>query len=966
MIFQSHSQLSSDRDHINVPTLITLLKAFGPNLLGPASSKDGVTTEGQERASTETVLLDVGIAPRFRKLCETYFSTLCKRIVRDHERLQEQDRRNDEAYIKSGEIFEDRQQNYEKMTKAFEKVVEGGKALSELLSVDMPRLVDSSKPAGAGLGINMDNSSSLRGDQYEQEFATGKSPWEDEDTRRFYEDVVDLKDIIPPSILGKAGAAGDKVADVPALDGGDGDEVLEAVIEDDAASTHSSPVLEQQELGSTSRRPSATTSPLLTAGKDASEGQLQAGPAAQLSALLARLPDLSSRSLIDSAAVDFALLNSKAARKRLIKHLGSIPRNRSDLIPYYARLVATLSPYMPDISKGLIEILIDEFKYLQRKRMADIAETRNKNARYLGELTKFGVTPSHAIFHCLKVCLDDFSGPSIEYLSTLLECCGRFLLRTEATAERMRSLLELLRRKRAAKSLDHRHLLLLDNAYFHCNPPERRAAEVKHRSTLELYIRHLIYDRLNRRSVSQVLKLLRKLPWSDPEVLTVLGEIFIRVWRVKFSDIHLLAILLADLQPFHPDFIVAVTDAVCEEVRVGMETNLFKFNQRRMAIVQYIGELYNYRLINSALIFDQLWSFVTFGHIDGRPFPGQVAQLDAPDDFFRIRLVCTLLDVCGVCFDRGAQRRRLDEFLAYLNLYVLSKEQPLPMDVDFMLSDTLEILRPDFVLKRDWNEAAAVADEMMSRHRSKAVQAQQDGRPDEAAVEDGEESDSEDEEDAVGEDGERKKRLPRNKEAVDDEVASIASSHTGDEQSVASTDATDSEAGEDEEEAVVVDRRTAQQTQEELEAEEDFARELAKMMADTSISGGSGGGGGGASRGGLAQHRGNLFDQGIPFLKKSGSTSDANTAEGSHSTRQDEMRFSLLSKRGNKFHTNTLHLPSDSRIAVTTREQQLKEMQERKQLKEFVLGYEGREEASERKDLQETFAKRGIRVKQGK
>lgn len=42
-----------------------------------------------------------------------------------HQRLQEQDRRNHEAYIRSGEIFEDRQQAYEKMTKNYEKLLTG-------------------------------------------------------------------------------------------------------------------------------------------------------------------------------------------------------------------------------------------------------------------------------------------------------------------------------------------------------------------------------------------------------------------------------------------------------------------------------------------------------------------------------------------------------------------------------------------------------------------------------------------------------------------------------------------------------------------------------------------------------------------------------------------------------------------------------------------------------------------------
>ena len=70
--------------------------------------------------------------------------------------------------------------------------------------------------------------------------------------------------------------------------------------------------------------------------------------------------------------------------------------------------------------------------------------------------------------------------------------------------------------------------------------------------------------------------------------------------------------------------------------------------------------------------------------------PGQPSPIDMPDDFFRIRLVCVLLDTCGMCFDRGSQQRKLDNFLMFFQMYVLSK-QPLPMDVEFMLSDSLEV-----------------------------------------------------------------------------------------------------------------------------------------------------------------------------------------------------------------------------------------------------------------------------------
>lgn len=42
------------------------------------------------------------------------------------------------------------------------------------------------------------------------------------------------------------------------------------------------------------------------------------------------------------------------------------------------------------------------------------------------------------------------------------------------------------------------------------------------------------------------------------------------------------------------------------------------------------------------------------------------------DDFFRIRLVCVLLDTCGMCFDRGSQKRKLDNFLVFFQVCLFS------------------------------------------------------------------------------------------------------------------------------------------------------------------------------------------------------------------------------------------------------------------------------------------------------
>jgi len=61
------------------------------------------------------------------------------------------------------------------------------------------------------------------------------------------------------------------------------------------------------------------------------------------------------------------------------------------------------------------------------------------------------------------------------------------------------------------------------------------------------------------------------------------------------------------------DTAVQVVDGVLDDIRIGMEINHPKYNQRRLAIVKYIGELYNYRLVDSTVIFKTLYSFITFG-----------------------------------------------------------------------------------------------------------------------------------------------------------------------------------------------------------------------------------------------------------------------------------------------------------------------------------------------------------------
>jgi regulator of nonsense transcripts 2 len=505
--------LGHDREHSNLPLLVTFVKAFGWDLFGVKQAgtegrkvveEDGATKSTTEAAeededgsagetiaatvmTDETPLASPELQERFRNIIKRYFEDVKAHIVRDHKTLASQARRNAEAYVKSGEVFEDRQSNYEKQVKAQERLISNTQVLAEVIGAEMPDLKDTedaSVAGGGGIGL-------IKTGEYLRGQGDGSGIWEDEDERRFYENLVDLKGKVPGMLLEDSKKKKTDTDDQV----GKRTDASESGTEAESNATRSSEADDQ-----------STTIANKTVG-------------AQVDALLARLPDLTNKELIDQAAIDFCFLNSKASRNRLVKAVQEVPKGRSDLLPAWSRLIATLGRYMPDVTKGLVDYLDNEFRSLQRRKEKDfLGQVRLSNIRYLAELTKFGVVPEHVIFHCLKVSLDDFSRMNIEIICNLLENCGRYLLRNPDTSPRMTSFLETLQRKKSAQHIGQQERMLIENAVYYVDPPIRAAIPQKERTPMDQFIRRLIYLDMNKRNYTKVLKQIRRLHWEESEV----------------------------------------------------------------------------------------------------------------------------------------------------------------------------------------------------------------------------------------------------------------------------------------------------------------------------------------------------------------------------------------------------------------------------------------------------------------
>ncbi len=645
--------ISMDKEEHNYSAiLLSFCKYCGEDYAGLVPKRIRELAEKHKMEIPRSNILPAEKQRTVRLLLCDYYSSLSHNLIKEHKELRSYEKQNKKILQTKGELNNDRKEKLESMQTSFQKLQTIVQNFAEILDESVPTLqIEKERKMSDEVILSEENVDS-----------GGVMPlWDDEETQRFYEIMPDVKDFMPQSKketeTGETNLTPEEVNEEK-LDEefNKEDGVDEKLNEEDGVEDDSS-------------------------GNASLKGQLET--------FLNHLPNCINKEMIDNAAIEFLMThNNKSHRRRLVKTLFTVPRTRLDLLPLYSRLVTILHPVMPDVAADLTSLLKADFRYHVRKKDQINIETKIKVIRFIGELVKFKMYPMCEGLHCLKMLLNDFTHHHIEMACNLLECAGRYFYRSVETRQRTKVYMEQMMRKKSAMNLDGRYVTMIENAFYYVNPPDTIAAPVFKLPTLHQFIRKILYQDLNPDddTETKILNLMRKLDWRDQQTADFAIKCLTHAWNVKFPNIRCLANLLAGLVEYQEFVGTRVVDGVLEDIRLGLELNMPRMNQRRVAMVKYFGELYNYRMVESNDVFKCLYTLISFGVSVSHEF---VSMLDPPASTFRLRLVCVLLETCGQYFNHGLSKTRLDYFFVYFQHYywlkfshpIWTTEKPFPIQV---------------------------------------------------------------------------------------------------------------------------------------------------------------------------------------------------------------------------------------------------------------------------------------------
>jgi regulator of nonsense transcripts 2 len=221
----------------------------------------------------------------------------------------------------------------------------------------------------------------------------------------------------------------------------------------------------------------------------------------------------------------------------------------------------------------------------------------------------------------------------------------------------------------------------------------------------------------------------------------------------RYKSIHSIANVAAKLRRSKPEVSVRLLDAVLDELQWSIEHPAFKDQQRTLTLARLLGEMHVLELASFSVVIATLYEFLNCGHeihdalreasakvvstvtsetdkpvlnsasgvsgailedeemdehvletkeelketqpvavsIHSKYDPRVPTNLDPPNSVFRVKLVCTLLEVSAKSLVSRNNLPKLEAFLIAFQRYLFTKSI-LPTEVEFSLLDTFDII----------------------------------------------------------------------------------------------------------------------------------------------------------------------------------------------------------------------------------------------------------------------------------
>ncbi|KAK0398307.1 hypothetical protein QR680_002526 [Steinernema hermaphroditum] len=698
-------------EHVNVGILLPLCRSLA--IVDLSDVMPSKMNDDLPRATALTTDQRKLIGQLFRDYMKSlidHANTVRVEMNQVHRHIKKQERTRGDA------SNEDRTR-FEELRTQFLRLYQNGKELSECIGVNMPEMAE--EPSD-------DEEDEQAAVQLSADINQGRVLlWPDDDTRRFYENLLDLCRIagtinvqaednyVSSSDSGTSvQELCDKIEDIDLTeleDEHDDNKVTEETGEDDHDQYDDEASCSDEESHATDSQPNKTTADLAADAAVSGEENRR-----RMDEFLERLSNSINREMIDRAAQEFALelYKNKRNRKRLsIYMIEGAPKDRLDLPPFFARFLATINQiypeYVNDICKELIGFFREYVKLTKKIRL----DVKVYVVRFIGELIKFGVISKAEALNCLRMLMFELKQSNVDLICCLIESVGSFLYKSPESYAKTKVLLDVMKRKRE-KVKDPRQLILLENAYYSVIPPEEPAELVDNRLPVE---KEFIMQRINLKA--NRVATLRKIDWSDDDIGAFALEALSDPTSVPFGNINQLAQCVAALSDHHDWLCEEVLDNILERIRLALEIGVLTVSQQAMANIAYLGYLYNYEVCECKILMQVLYQLISFNIID-----------EDPRNLLRIRLVTELSRVISEFFRKGSRRRKFDVFLPYLYRFYWAKKEAwlknveewgeIPLEIEFCITEMLhELNRDDFP---DSMEAACKMVEKVERtYRSK-------------------------------------------------------------------------------------------------------------------------------------------------------------------------------------------------------------------------------------------------------